>query len=288
MIIGGSKKEVISNIKKNIEDKEYNKKVEVNDAVLTDEQIDEYLNRFYKQKKSLSYKLKNKAVLKGIYKTGKDILNSINVVGEDNLRDLDLSKGAIITCNHFNPLDSYNVRKVVEEILHKKLYIVIEETNLAMPGELGLIMNYANTIPITKKPNYILKTFIPEIKKALNEGNIVLIYPEEEMWFNYKKPRPCKRGAYQFASQLNVPVISLFVQIDNLDTKDNDEFLNTKQTVHILKTIYPDNSKSIKENSIIMADTDYNQKKEAYEKAYNKKLSYDFSYDDIAGFIAGE
>ena len=288
MIIGGSKKEVISNIKKNIEDKEYNKKVEVNDAVLTDEQIDEYLNKFYKQKKSISYKIKNKAVLKGIYKTGKDILNSITVVGEENLHDLDLSKGAIITCNHFNPLDSYNVRKVVEEILHKKLYIVIEETNLAMPGELGLIMNYANTIPITKKPNYILKTFIPEIKKILDEGNIVLIYPEEEMWFNYKKPRPCKRGAYQFASQLNVPVISLFVQIDNLDTKDNDEFLNTKQTVHILKPIYPDENKSLKENSTIMADTDYNQKKEAYEKAYNKKLTYDFSYDDIAGFIAGE
>ena len=30
MIIGGSKKEVIANIKKNIENKEYNKKVEVN------------------------------------------------------------------------------------------------------------------------------------------------------------------------------------------------------------------------------------------------------------------
>ena len=286
MIIGGSKKEVIANIKKNIENKEYNKKVEVNDAVLTDEQIDEYLNKFYKQKKSFTYKIKNKAVMKGIYNTGKDIINNIKVVGEENLANISLSKGAIITCNHFNPLDSYNVRKVVEGILKKKLYIVIEETNLAMTGELGLIMNYANTIPITKKPNYILKTFIPEIKKVLDEGNIVLIYPEEEMWFNYRKPRPCKRGAYQFASELKVPVISLFVQMDDLDTNDNEEFLNVEQTVHILKTIYPDENKSIRENSIAMAEQDYNQKKTAYEKAYGKKLTYDFSYQDIAGYIA--
>ena len=33
-----------------------------------------------------------------------------------------------------------------------------------------------------------------------------------------------------------------------------------------------------------MANKDYEQKKEAYEKAYNKKLIYDFDISDIAGF----
>ena len=42
--------------------------------------------------------------------------------------------------------------------------------------------------------------------------------------------------------------------------------------------------KSARENSKIMAEIDYKQKKEAYEKAYNKKLDYTFSYEDIAGF----
>ena len=47
MIIGGSKKEVITNIKKNIQAGELNKKVEVNDPNLSDEEINTYLNNFY-------------------------------------------------------------------------------------------------------------------------------------------------------------------------------------------------------------------------------------------------
>lgn len=285
MIIGGPKKEVIKNIEKNLANGDYNAKVEVNDAILTEEEIDKYLNKFYKQKNSLSYKIKNKTTLKAIYEVGKDLMEETEIIGLENLHVENYTHGAIITCNHFNPLDSYYARLVVEKILHKKLYIVIEDTNLAMKGKIGLAMNYGNTIPITNKTSYILKTFLPEIKKVLDEGNIVLIYPEGEMWFNYKKPRPHKRGAYQFASQFNVPIISLFVKIDSLDTKDNDEFYNTKQTVYILKDIYADKNKNLKENSIMMANIDYNQKKEAYEKAYNKKLTYDFSYDDIAGYI---
>ena len=47
MIIGGSKKEVIKNIKRNIENNELNKKVEVNDPVLSDKEIEDALNKFY-------------------------------------------------------------------------------------------------------------------------------------------------------------------------------------------------------------------------------------------------
>ncbi|MDO4376373.1 MAG: 1-acyl-sn-glycerol-3-phosphate acyltransferase, partial [bacterium] len=52
---------------------------------------------------------------------------------------------------------------------------------------------------------------------------------------------------------------------------------------HVLKPIYQDANKTVKQNSKDMAETDYNQKKECYEKVYHKKLTYDFSYDDIAG-----
>ena len=34
-----------------------------------------------------------------------------------------------------------------------------------------------------------------------------------------------------------------------------------------------------------MCEQDFNQKKEAYEKAYGKELNYDFEYEDIAGWI---
>ena len=50
MIIGGSKKSVIKNIEQNVLDNELNKKVEVNDATLSDEEISKLLETFYKNK----------------------------------------------------------------------------------------------------------------------------------------------------------------------------------------------------------------------------------------------
>ena len=172
----------------------------------------------------------------------------------------------------------------MEENLHKKLYIVVQDTNLAMPGFLGFLFNNIEVIPLSKSPNYIIKKFIPELKKILSKGNIVLIYPEEEMWFNYRLPRPCKRGAYQFAHELDVPVISCFVKIVDTDITDNNEFNVVKYRVIINKVIYPEANESIKSDSIKMAEVDYEARKKAYENAYNKKLKYEFDINDIAGW----
>ena len=173
MIIGGSKKEVINNIKKNIENNELNKKVEIGDPNLSDDEIQKYIDDFYKNKKKLSYFIKNKIANKTVKKMSKEIYPDIKINGLEKLDLVNLSNGAIITSNHFNPLDSYNIRKIVEEKLHKKLYIVVQDTNLAMPGFLGFLFNNIEVIPLSKSPNYIIKKFVPELKKVLVKGNVV-------------------------------------------------------------------------------------------------------------------
>ncbi len=276
MIIGGSKKEVINNIKKNIENNELNKKVEIGDPNLSEDEIQKYINDFYRNKKKLSYFFKNKIANKTVKKISKELYPDIKINGLEKLDLADLSNGAIITSNHFNPLDSYNIRKIVEEKLHKKLYIVVQDTNLAMPGFLGFLFNNIEVIPLSKSPNYIIKKFVPELKKILSKGDFILIYPEEEMWFNYRLPRPCKRGAYQFAHELDVPVISCFVKMIDTDKTDNDEFNKVKYEVSINKVIYPEAGESVKSDSRKMAEVDYEARKKAYEDAYNKKLNYAF------------
>ena len=82
---------------------------------------------------------------------------------------------------------------------------------------------------------------------------------------------------------MNKPIISCFVEIIDTEQSDNDEFNQVRYIVHVLKPIYPDPNKSVKENSKIMSEIDYKQKVEAYEKAYNIKLDYEFSLSDIAG-----
>lgn len=284
MIIGGSKKEVINNIKKNIENNELNKKVEIGDPNLSEDEIQKYINDFYRNKKKLSYFFKNKIANKTVKKISKELYPDIKINGLEKLDLADLSNGAIITSNHFNPLDSYNIRKIVEEKLHKKLYIVVQDTNLAMPGFLGFLFNNIEVIPLSKSPNYIIKKFVPELKKILSKGDFILIYPEEEMWFNYRLPRPCKRGAYQFAHELDVPVISCFVKMIDTDKTDNDEFNKVKYEVSINKVIYPEAGESVKSDSRKMAEVDYEARKKAYEDAYNKKLNYKFDISDIAGW----
>lgn len=284
MIIGGSKKEVINNIKKNIENNELNKKVEIGDPNLSEDEIQKYINDFYRNKKKLSYFFKNKIANKTVKKISKELYPDIKINGLEKLDLADLSNGAIVTSNHFNPLDSYNIRKIVEEKLHKKLYIVVQDTNLAMPGFLGFLFNNIEVIPLSKSPNYIIKKFVPELKKILSKGDFILIYPEEEMWFNYRLPRPCKRGAYQFAHELDVPVISCFVKMIDTDKTDNDEFNKVKYEVSINKVIYPEAGASVKSDSRKMAEVDYEARKKAYEDAYNKKLNYEFDISDIAGW----
>ena len=282
MIIGENKGEVINNIKKAVERGEYNAKVELGDPKLTLEEKNKIIYKYLENKNKASFKLKTKIAKGSIAILTNTLQKDTEIVGIENIKDI--TGGGIVTSNHFNPLDNLIIQKFAKEVFRKRLYIVSQETNLAMSGVIGFFMNYSDIIPIADQVNYMKRDFPQIIKNVLKENNLILIYPEEEMWFNYKKPRPLKGGAYYFSAKNNVPIISCFVEMKEIDEKDNDEFNKVKYVLHVLKPIYPNPNITAKENSEIMKEIDYNQKKEAYEKSYNKKLDYDFEIEDIAGW----
>lgn len=283
MIIGDNKEAVINNIKQAIIDGDFNRKVEINDPKLTDEEQKRIINKYIKNQHKITYKTKSKIARK-ILTTATNLINRETVIlGMENIKDI--KGGAIITSNHFNPLDNTIIKKFSKKAGKRRLYIVNQITNLAMDGFIGFMMNYSDTVPISKQIGYLKKEFPHIISELLNKKQYILIYPEEEMWFNYKKPRPVKPGAYYLAAKNNVPVISCFVEMIDIDEKDNEEFNKVKYILHVLKPIYPDSKKTVKENCNIMMQQDYNQKKEIYEKVYNKKLDYEFENKDIAGWI---
>ena len=104
------------------------------------------------------------------------------------------------------------------------------------------------------------------------------------MWFNYRKPRPMKRGAYYFAAKLQAPVVCCFVEMVELPQQDTDEFCKIQYILHVLDTLYPDPDKSVRQNSVELCQKDQALKNAAYEKAYGKPLSYAFDPHDIAGW----
>ena len=286
MIIGKNRPAVIENIKNAAENGDFYKKVELNDPVLTEAQAKTITDNYLSARKTFGYK--SKAFL------ARSIANVATMAVNKNteiIGDVDpdaFDNGAIITSNHFSPIENTVIRYFVKKKGLKRLNIISQVENFAMKGIIGFLMNYGDTIPLSGDMHYLARDLIQVLEQLVDKKEAVLIYPEQEMWFNYRKPRPFKRGAYHFAAKLNRPVISCFVEIIDLPKKENDQFRKVRYRLHVLGVIYPDSNKSVKENSNEMCQKDYALKKSAYEKIYAKPLTYDFETSDIAGWTPDE
>ena len=229
-------------------------------------------------------KIKSKIKTRFAYFIARRFLNKINrkkimivkdIVGKENLANL--KTGAILTCNHFNALDSFAIQMAYEascDTKKKKFYRVIREGNYtSFPGFYGFLMRNCYTLPLASN-NQALKEFMKSTNEILKRGDLVLVYPEQSMWWNYKKPKPLKKGAFQFAANNNVPVVPCFITMRDSDIMGTDGFKIQEYTIHILEPIYPDPLKSKTENVKEMMDKNYQLWKDLYEKTYEKPLVY--------------
>ena len=183
--------QVIENIRKAAENKEFNSKVELHDHVVTDEEREKVILKYDSRKKKLRNKAKT-VVARSITDSITEYFNfKTEIKGLENIKDI--KTGAIVTSNHFSKIDNTIIRYLMHRIGKKRKFdIIVQETNIFMPGYLGWLLKNNRTIPINKSHEYIAKNFEPTLEKLLKQKHYVLIYPEEEMWFNYKKPRPRK------------------------------------------------------------------------------------------------
>ena len=283
MIIGDNRRAVIENIKNCAENEDFHSKVELTDPVLSDDESRAITDKYMLSRHKVSFRIKT-AVGVMLAKTASKYINKNTVIeGLDSVpKDLG---GVIITSNHFSPLENTVIRYLVTKLHRKKLGIISQVTNFAMTGALGFLMNYADTIPISLRPHYLANDLMTVLNERLVEKkDAVLLYPEQEMWFNYRKPRPPKNGAYLFAAKLNVPILSCFVEMIDMADDDTEEFRQVRYVLHVLGLLYPDPQKSLRENINYLSSEDYRLKKECYESCYGKPLTYQFENTDIAGW----
>lgn len=202
------------------------------------------------------------------------------IKGIENFRNLEC--GAVITCNHFNAYDSFAMQLLYEEAKprRRKLFRVISEANYtAFPGFFGFLMRNCNTLPLSSN-KLTMKKFMMAVNMILQKGHFILIYPEQSMWWNYRKPKPLKKGAFSFAAGNKVPVLPCFITMEDTDVMDGDGYPVQAYTIHVAPPIYPDKDKTKAENVEMMKNKNYEVWKEIYEKTYNIPLSYTCDAED--------
>ena len=203
--------------------------------------------------------------------------NQLMIKEINGLENLDnLKGGAILTCNHFNPFDVFAVETAFRSSNKKKktLYKVIREGNYTnFPGFYGYLFRNSNTLPLATSPK-AMEEFIRAVEKILSDDEYILIYPEQSLWWNYKKPKPLKSGAFRFASKNNVPIVPIFITMKNSDKIGDDGFPILEYYINIDKPIYPNENSTVKENTERMKTENFEVWKSIYENFYNIPLEY--------------
>lgn len=241
--------------------------------VLTPENVD-YLKTksTSKIKRRLAQRI-GERFLDEILRTNKLIIKDIN--GIENLNNI--KTGAIITCNHFNPFDSFSVEKVFRMsglIKEKKLFKVIREGNYTnFPGFYGFLFRNCDTLPLSSNTKTMVQ-FMKSVKIILDRGDFILIYPEQSLWWNYRKPKPLKNGAFKIAAKNKVPVIPIFITMQDSDIIGNDGFPVQEYIINISEPIYPEENLSELQNQEIMKQKNYEIWKNIYEDFYKMPLEY--------------
>ena len=183
--------------------------------------------------------------------------------------------GRIVTCNHFSVCDNYAVWMALREHMDgRMLYKVIREGNYTNPPKpFGLFMRHCNTLPLSSQ-TATMKKFLLAVRTLLGRGETILIYPEQSMWWNYRKPKPMQDGAFGLAVRNKAPIVPIFITMGDSDVLDPDGFFVQAYTIHILPAIYPDTTCSSAEAKEKMKKDNYEAWVKVYEDFYGKPLVY--------------
>lgn len=240
---------------------------------LPPENIDYLKKKYYSKFKNIVANKVGEKFLNDIIKENKLIIRKIN--GIENFKKV--QTGAIITCNHFNPFDSFSIEQVFrisEQAKTKKLYKVIREGNYTnFPGFYGFLFRNCDTLPLSSNKRTMIE-FKKAVDTILQRGDFILIFPEQSMWWNYRKPKPLKNGAFKLATKNNVPVIPIFITMEDSNIMGEDGFPIQEYTINIGEPIYSNEKLSDRENTEIMKEENFKIWKEVYEEFYKIPLEY--------------
>jgi 1-acyl-sn-glycerol-3-phosphate acyltransferase len=178
-------------------------------------------------------------------------------------RVLKLKGGFFIYGNHTHIVDSF-----IPNLLafpKRKNYIIANPDAVSIPGLKNIVMMLgAIPIPTTIKG---MKKYMATIKKRIDGGACVTIYPEAHIWPYYTRIRPFTDKSFYYPVELKVPVITF---CNTYSRRKILRFIKTpKMNVYISEPMYPNSSLSPKEAQADLRNRVYLFMKQTAEKHSN-------------------
>ncbi len=276
LLVPPGREQAIAAIRQAAAEGRFNDKTEPFDPVWEPQKLQDNILAYVNTLDSPLFKLKNRAarlIVDYWVRRYSECVNEIR--GLDKLSSL---KGpAFVTSNHFNPFDSFTVEKVFKmsgKSESKRLYKVIREGNYTnFPGLYGFFFRNCDTLPLSSNKRTMVN-FMKAVDTLLQKGEFILIYPEQSLWWNYRKPKPLKHGAFKMAARNNVPVVPIFITMQDSDKIGEDGYPIQEYTVNIAEPIYPNEQLSYRENIEMMLNKNFEVWKNIYEDFYGIPLEY--------------
>ena len=186
----------------------------------------------------------------------------IKYVGKEKLRPYK-KQGYFIYVNHTQGFADTFIPS--NPIYPKRNYFIVNPENVSMKGLKNLVqMLGALPIPDNKKA---MINFQEVIKKKIEKGNAITIYPEAHIWPYYTKIRPFKDVSFAYPVKLQSPVFCM-TNTYQMRGKNKDKI---QIITYIDGPFFPDEKLSIKTRKQDLRDKVY---KQMAERSKNSNIEY--------------
>ena len=193
------------------------------------------------------------------YKPYCHIKYGLKIIGLKNFKKVK-NTGYIVTNNHVHTLDVMMIGTCVLQF--RKMYVTTLPDNIQRPI-VGRFLRSFCCIPIADTMSG-MKAFSKDVSYILKREHALVFCAEGALWPYYRKIRPFKRGAFQFAVANDVPILPMVILFRKRKFSNKPPF---KMTIVVGEPIYKNNELKTKNEQI----TDLLERTQTYYKNIAEK-----------------
>lgn len=174
------------------------------------------------------------------------------VVGKKKLKKAHLKGGYFLYGNHVSMGDI--LAAPVSIAAPHRIRIVCSQETMSI-GALRWFIQMLGGYPLPNERNLEQgRNFVEGIYHHVNEGNVILIYPEAHIWPYCTFIRPFDDKSFGYPAKSGKPVVSMCTTFRERKVL---RFLPPKITIHVSEPFYPDMSKGLRNRAIELRDAVY-------------------------------